>query len=81
MMDIASLMNGFESPGRNGHPDLKKRWQNPVTTDVPLFLNGQNDFNATSSRFLFKNNYIQIEDSTWDTLLMKFGWKSIRYKA
>ena len=57
----ASLMNGFESPGRNGHPDLKKRWQNPGDqTDVPLFLNGQNDFNATSSRFLFKNNYIRV---------------------
>ena len=57
----SSLMNGFESPGRNGHPDLKKRWQNPGDqTDVPLFLNKQNDFNATSSRFLFNNNYIRV---------------------
>jgi TonB-linked SusC/RagA family outer membrane protein len=57
----SSLMSGFESPGRNGHPDLKRRWQNPGDqTDVPLFLNGQNDFNATSSRFLFKNNYLRV---------------------
>jgi hypothetical protein len=54
-------MNGFESPGRNGHPNLKNRWQNPGDkTDVPLFLNEQNDFNATSSRFLFKNNYLRV---------------------
>ena len=57
----ASLMNGFESPGRNGHPDLINRWQQPGDqTDVPLFLNLQNDFNASSSRFLFKNNYIRV---------------------
>lgn len=57
----ASLMSGFESPGRNGHPDLVRRWQAPGDqTDVPLFLNGQNDFNSTSSRFLFKNNYIRV---------------------
>jgi TonB-linked SusC/RagA family outer membrane protein len=57
----SSLMNGFETPGANGHPDLKRRWQKPGDqTDVPLFLNQQNDFNATSSRFLFKNNYIRV---------------------
>jgi len=57
----ASLMSGFESPGRTGHPDLARRWQAPGDrTDVPLFLNGQNDFNATSSRFLFRNNYIRL---------------------
>jgi hypothetical protein len=54
-------MNGFESPGRNGHPDLINRWQQPGDqTDVPLFLNLQNDFNAGSSRFLFRNNYIRV---------------------
>ena len=57
----ASLMSGFESPGRNGHPDLARRWQNVGDqTDVPLLLNAQNDFNSTSSRFLFKNNYIRL---------------------
>ncbi len=57
----ASLMSGFESPGRNGHPDLKNRWQKPGDqTSVPLLLNEQNDFNAISSRFLFKNNYLRV---------------------
>ena len=57
----ASLMNGFETAGRQGHPDLEKRWQNPGDlTDVPLFLNGQNDFNSESTRFLFKNDYIRL---------------------
>lgn len=57
----ASLMSGFESPGRAGHPDLVNRWQAPGDqTNVPLFLNGQNDFNSRSSRFLFKNNYIRL---------------------
>jgi hypothetical protein len=80
----SSLMSGFESPGRNGHPDLKRRWQNPGDqTDVPLFLNGQNDFNATSSRFLFKNNYIRVRglnlgytfDESW---MQKFQIQGLR---
>ena len=57
----ANLMNGFESAGRQGHPDLEKRWQKPGDiTDVPLFMNGQNDFNSESTRFLFKNDYIRL---------------------
>ena len=57
----ASLMSGFESSGRTGHPDLAKRWQAPGdVTDVPLLLNGQNDFNSSSSRFLFKNDYVRL---------------------
>ena len=54
-------MNGFETAGRQGHPDLEKRWQKPGDiTDVPLFMNGQNDFNSESTRFLFKNDYIRL---------------------
>ena len=57
----ASLMNGFETAGRQGHPDLGKRWRNPGDlTNVPLFMNGQNDFNSESTRFLFKNDYIRL---------------------
>ncbi|MGB1362108.1 MAG: TonB-dependent receptor, partial [Flavobacteriaceae bacterium] len=80
----ASLMSGFESPGRNGHPNLKNRWQKPGDqTDVPLFLNEQNDFNATSSRFLFKNNYLRVRglnlgytfDESW---IEKYQIQSLR---
>jgi hypothetical protein len=34
----ASLMAGFETPGRSAHQDLQDRWQQPGDiTDVPLF--------------------------------------------
>ncbi|MEZ7499186.1 TonB-dependent receptor [Flavobacterium sp. Arc3] len=58
----ASLMEGFESPGRAAHQDIENRWQKPGDiTDTPLLLTSNNDFNATSSRFLFKNNYVRLK--------------------
>ena len=58
----AALMSGFESPGRAASPDLERRWQNPGdVTDVPLLLASTNDFNATSTRFLFKNDYVRLK--------------------
>ncbi|WP_298264357.1 TonB-dependent receptor [uncultured Lutibacter sp.] len=58
----AGLMSGFESPGRSASPDLIDRWQNPGdVTDVPLLLQSNNDFNSTSTRFLFKNNYVRLK--------------------
>ncbi|WP_339918650.1 TonB-dependent receptor [uncultured Flavobacterium sp.] len=58
----ASLMEGFESSGRAAHQDVENRWQNPGdVTDVPLLLTANNDFNATSTRFLFKNDYIRLK--------------------
>jgi TonB-linked SusC/RagA family outer membrane protein len=58
----AALMQGFESAGRSASPDLVNRWQKPGDiTDIPLFLASNNDFNATSDRFLYKNNYIRLK--------------------
>jgi hypothetical protein len=58
----ASLMEGFESPGRAAHQDLESRWQKAGDiTDVPLFLAANNDFNSQSTRFLFKNDYIRLK--------------------
>jgi len=58
----ASLMGGFESPGYAASPDLVNRWQNPGDiTDIPLFLASNNDFNSTSDRFLFKNDYVRLK--------------------
>lgn len=55
------LMDGFSS-NRQGHKDLLKRWQKPGDiTNVPLVLNSQNDFNARSNRFLFKNDYVRLK--------------------
>jgi TonB-linked SusC/RagA family outer membrane protein len=58
----ARLMNGFETPGDGAASvDIKKRWQKPGDyTDVPLLLASNNDFNTTSSRFLFKNDYLRL---------------------
>ncbi|MCB0375024.1 MAG: TonB-dependent receptor, partial [Sinomicrobium sp.] len=43
-------------------PDLSQRWQNPGDiTDVPLLLASNNDFNATSTRFLYKNDYVRLK--------------------
>lgn len=58
----ARLMGGFETPGDGaGSPDLKNRWQQPGdVTDVPLLLASNNDFNSTSTRFLFKNDYLRL---------------------
>lgn len=58
----ARLMNGFETPGDGaGSVDLNNRWTQPGdVTDVPLLLASNNDFNAQSTRFLFKNDYVRL---------------------
>lgn len=59
----ASLMNSFESAGRQGHVDLLNRWQKPGDkTDIPKLTTDNNDYNARSTRFLFKNDYIRLRD-------------------
>ncbi len=62
--EYAGLMNGFER-NEQGHPDLFRRWQQPGDiTDVPLLLNASNDFNATSTRFLYKNDWARVKALT-----------------
>ena len=57
----ASLMSGMERNDQ-GHPDLANRWQQPGdVTDVPLLLNTSNDFNSTSTRFLYKNDWGRVK--------------------
>jgi TonB-linked SusC/RagA family outer membrane protein len=58
----ANLMEGFKSSGRAAHADIQNRWQNPGdVTDVPLLLASNNDFNAESTRFLYKNDYVRLK--------------------
>jgi TonB-linked SusC/RagA family outer membrane protein len=60
--EYQGLMHSFESPGRAAHSDLLNRWQQPGDiTDVPLLLASNNDFNARSSRFLEKNDYVRVK--------------------
>ncbi len=61
----ASLMAGFQREGSAAHVDLASRWQQPGDiTDVPLFLQSNNDFTSQSSRFLFKNDYLRLKALT-----------------
>jgi hypothetical protein len=54
-------MNTTDITGQR-HADVANRWTKPGdVTDVPLLLNSQNYFGATSSRFLFKNDYIRLK--------------------
>ncbi len=60
----ASLMAGYKNI-RQQSPHLKDRWQKPGdVTDVPVLLENSNDFNATSSRFLFENDYLRVKGLT-----------------
>ncbi len=61
----AGLMNGFSRPGYTASTDIAGRWQKPGdVTDIPLLLNSQNDFNSTSTRFLFDNDYVRLKAIT-----------------
>lgn len=58
----ASLMGSMENVGRAASADIANRWQQPGDiTDVPMLTNANNDFNSTSTRFLFENNYLRLK--------------------
>ncbi len=64
--DYSGLINSFENPGGNAHPDTAVRWQNPGdVTDHPLLLASNNDFSARSTRFLFDNDYVRLKSLTF----------------
>lgn len=57
----AGLMSGFRSVG-SASPDLVNRWQNPGDiTNIPRLEAANNNYNSTSDRFLFKNDYIRLK--------------------
>ncbi|AWG25784.1 SusC/RagA family TonB-linked outer membrane protein [Flavobacterium kingsejongi] len=63
--DYASLMGGI-SRGRQSSPDIANSWTQPGdSTDVPVLLNSTNNFAATSSRFLYKNDYVRLKALTF----------------
>ena len=60
-----SLMAGFSRPGYQQSVDIKDAWQNPGDiTNVPMNIQTQNNNNATSTRFLFKNDYVRLKSLT-----------------
>lgn len=68
----AGLMDGFSRPGYTSSPDVADRWTQPGDiTDTPLLLNSQNDFNGTSTRFLYDNDYVRLRALTLGYTLPK----------
>ncbi|MCC9042780.1 TonB-dependent receptor [Myroides sp. M-43] len=62
--DYASLIGGI-SKGYQSSPDLIDRWQKPGDiTNIPVILNSTNNFAASSSRFLYKNDYLRLKALT-----------------
>ena len=80
----AALMSGFSRPGYQQSVDIKNAWQKPGdVTDVPMNIQVQNNNNATSTRFLFKNDYIRLKSVTLGynvnkDLLRDFGVNQFR---
>ncbi|MGG5506519.1 MULTISPECIES: SusC/RagA family TonB-linked outer membrane protein [unclassified Myroides] len=62
--DYAGLMGGI-SKGYQSTPDLVDRWQKPGDiTNIPILINASNNFAATSTRFLYKNDYLRLKAIT-----------------
>ncbi|SDE34351.1 TonB-linked outer membrane protein, SusC/RagA family [Riemerella columbipharyngis] len=62
----AGLMSGFSTLGYQQSVDVKNAWTKPGdNTNVPINIVGQNNNNSTSTRFLFKNDYIRLKSLTF----------------
>jgi len=62
--DYSGLMNGM-STGYQSSPDIANRWQKPGDiTNIPVIINSTNNFAATSTRFLYKNDYLRLKALT-----------------
>ncbi|WP_312355519.1 SusC/RagA family TonB-linked outer membrane protein [Empedobacter sp.] len=58
----AGLMNTGASAGYQWSTDINDRWQNPGDiTNTPKLTTSQNNYNSTSTRFLFKNDYLRLK--------------------
>ncbi|WP_407482193.1 SusC/RagA family TonB-linked outer membrane protein [Elizabethkingia meningoseptica] len=58
--------NSFTLGSYNGTADLMDRWQKPGdVTDIPkLVYNGADNFHNTSSRYLYRGDFIRLKDIT-----------------
>ncbi|MGJ8547832.1 SusC/RagA family TonB-linked outer membrane protein [Winogradskyella wichelsiae] len=82
--DYSGLISGFSTPGSSAHPDNFKAWQQPGDiTDFPRLTTANNNFNAASTRFLFKNDYVRLKALTLGynlptTAVEKVGFSKVR---
>lgn len=61
----SALMSGFSSLGNQQSSDVKNAWQQPGDiSSTPINIAGQNNNNSTSTRFLFKNDYVRLKSLT-----------------
>lgn len=61
----AALMSGFSAAGSQQSVDVMNAWQKPGDiTDVPINIMVQNNNNAQSTRFLYKNDYVRLKSLT-----------------
>ncbi|AZA77506.1 SusC/RagA family TonB-linked outer membrane protein [Chryseobacterium sp. G0186] len=80
----ASLMSGFSSGDSQQSVDVMNAWQKPGdVTGVPININKQNNNNALSTRFLYKNDYVRLKSLTLGynidpDLLTNFGINQFR---
>jgi len=59
------LMNSLYEAGTQLTTDIKRRWQKRGDkTNVPLLIASKNEFNSTSTRFLFDNDYLRLKAIT-----------------
>ncbi|WP_456438635.1 SusC/RagA family TonB-linked outer membrane protein [Psychroserpens sp.] len=63
--DYSGLISGFATLGSGAHPDNFQAWQQPGdVTDFPRLTTANNNFNARSTRFLYKNDYVRLKALT-----------------
>ncbi|WP_179020881.1 SusC/RagA family TonB-linked outer membrane protein [Winogradskyella forsetii] len=63
--DYSGLISGFATLGSGHHPDNFLAWQQPGDiTDFPRLTTANNNFNARSTRYLFKNDYLRLKALT-----------------
>ena len=63
--EYGRLMSAVQRYGQQLSVDIADRWQKPGdVTDVPKLYASNNDYNSTSSRFLFDNDYLRLKALT-----------------
>ena len=80
----AGLMNTGASAGYQWSQDIANRWQNPGDiTNTPKLTTAQNNYTSTSTRFLFKNDYLRLKALNLgynfsDKVVSQMGIKGLR---